>query len=181
MEDPGKGGHLRWRRERPDRYASICRLKPCYVSGHKTINLRWGGTSRRWHYQLVSEDPSDHRGGNFGGRVCGHVGEYEGGTASPSGIDLYHACPREQTRRHHEGPPRGLQEGQQQTFKQANEAHRHQKSPHPKKGFASLTSKSRSTIGGGAGMSNFNPVLGGDSTKVAPPGDLFDQPPGEMS
>ena len=27
----------------------------------------------------------------------------------------------------------------------------------------------------------FVPVLVGDRTKIAPPGDLFDQPPGEMS
>ena len=36
-------------------------------------------------------------------------------------------------------------------------------------------------LGGGAGTSQFVPVLGGDGTKKAPPGDLFDQPPGEMS
>ena len=35
--------------------------------------------------------------------------------------------------------------------------------------------------GGGWGRHKFVPVLGGDDTKVAPPGDLFDQPPGEMS
>ena len=35
--------------------------------------------------------------------------------------------------------------------------------------------------GGGGGCHNFVPVLGGDDTKIAPPGDLFDQPPGEMS
>ena len=40
----------------------------------------------------------------------------------------------------------------------------------------------RSTIGGeGGGCHNFVPVLGGNGTKIAPPGDLFDQPPGEMS
>ena len=36
------------------------------------------------------------------------------------------------------------------------------------------------TAVGGAGMSKFVPVLGGDGTKIAPPADLFDQPPGEM-
>ena len=41
---------------------------------------------------------------------------------------------------------------------------------------------SRSTIGGGGGgCHNFVPVLGGDDTKIAPPGDLFDQPHCEMS
>ena len=35
--------------------------------------------------------------------------------------------------------------------------------------------------GGGAEMSQICPVLGGDGTKRAPTGDLFDQPPGEMS
>ena len=39
---------------------------------------------------------------------------------------------------------------------------------------------SRSTIGGG-GCHNVIPVLGGDGTKVASPGDIFYQPPGEMS
>ena len=34
---------------------------------------------------------------------------------------------------------------------------------------------------GGRGCHKFVPVLGGDGTKIAPPGDLFDQPPGEMS
>ena len=33
---------------------------------------------------------------------------------------------------------------------------------------------------GGRGCRNFFPVLGGDGTKLAPPGDIFDQPPGEM-
>ena len=43
-------------------------------------------------------------------------------------------------------------------------------------------SLSRSTIGGaGAGMSQLYPVLGGDGTKIAPSGDLFDATPGEMS
>ena len=35
--------------------------------------------------------------------------------------------------------------------------------------------------GGGRGCHKFIPVLGGDGMKLAPPGDLFDQPPGEMS
>ena len=34
---------------------------------------------------------------------------------------------------------------------------------------------------GGAESSNFVPVLGGDGTKIAPTGDIFDQPPGGMS
>ena len=34
---------------------------------------------------------------------------------------------------------------------------------------------------GGRGFHNFVPIFGGDGTKIAPPGDLFDQPPGEMS
>ena len=33
---------------------------------------------------------------------------------------------------------------------------------------------------GGRGCRKFVPVLGGDSTKIAPTGDMFDQPPGEM-
>ena len=36
-------------------------------------------------------------------------------------------------------------------------------------------------MGGGRGCNNFVPVLGGDGTRVAPPEDLFDQPPGEMN
>ena len=36
-------------------------------------------------------------------------------------------------------------------------------------------------LGGGRGCRKFVPVLGGDGTKIAPPGDIFDQPPGEMS
>ena len=39
---------------------------------------------------------------------------------------------------------------------------------------------SRSTIGRGRGCHNV-PVLGGNGTKIAPPEDLFDQSPGEMS
>ena len=35
--------------------------------------------------------------------------------------------------------------------------------------------------GRGRGCHKFVPVLGGDGTKIAPPKDLFDQPPGEMS
>ena len=39
----------------------------------------------------------------------------------------------------------------------------------------------RSTIGGGGrGCNKFVPVLGGNGTKIAPTGDIFDQPPGEM-
>ena len=34
--------------------------------------------------------------------------------------------------------------------------------------------------GGGRGCHKFIPVLGGEGTKIAPPGDLFDRPPGEM-
>ena len=41
--------------------------------------------------------------------------------------------------------------------------------------------QSRSTIGGGRGCHKFVPVLGGDGTKTAPPGDLFVQPLDEMS
>ena len=33
---------------------------------------------------------------------------------------------------------------------------------------------------GGRGCRKFVPVLGRDGTKIAPPGDIFDQPPGEM-
>ena len=39
---------------------------------------------------------------------------------------------------------------------------------------------SRSTIGG-IGDGKFVPVLGGDGAKTASPGDIFDQPPGELS
>ena len=38
---------------------------------------------------------------------------------------------------------------------------------------------SRSTNGGG-GCNNFVPVLAGDDTKIAPTGDIFDQPPSGM-
>ena len=34
---------------------------------------------------------------------------------------------------------------------------------------------------GGRGCRKFVPVSKGDGTKIAPPGDIFDQPPGEMS
>ena len=43
------------------------------------------------------------------------------------------------------------------------------------------TSVSRSTIGRGQRCHNFVPVLGGDGTKIAPPEDIFDQPPDEIS
>ena len=33
---------------------------------------------------------------------------------------------------------------------------------------------------GSRGCRKFVPVMGGDDTKIAPPGDIFDQPPGEM-
>ena len=39
----------------------------------------------------------------------------------------------------------------------------------------------RSTIEGGRGCNNFVPVLRGNGTKIAPTGDIFDQPPGGMS
>ena len=42
--------------------------------------------------------------------------------------------------------------------------------------------ESRSTIGGRRGCNKFVPVLGGDDTRIAPTGDLFDQQsPREMS
>ena len=34
---------------------------------------------------------------------------------------------------------------------------------------------------GGWGCRKFVPFLGGDSTKIASTGDIFDEPPGEMS
>ena len=37
-----------------------------------------------------------------------------------------------------------------------------------------------STIAGGRGCNIFVPVLGGNSTKIAPAGDMLDQPPGQM-
>ena len=39
----------------------------------------------------------------------------------------------------------------------------------------------RSTIEGGRGCNKFVLDLGGDGTKRSPTGDMFDQPPGEMS
>ena len=42
-------------------------------------------------------------------------------------------------------------------------------------------SATRSTIEGRRGCNNFVPVLGGDGTKTSPTGDIFDQPPGEIS
>ena len=33
---------------------------------------------------------------------------------------------------------------------------------------------------GGRGCNNFFPVLGGDGTKIAPTGDVFDRPPSQM-
>jgi hypothetical protein len=53
--------------------------------------IRLGGSAMSSFFR----DPGDHRGGNFGGRVRGHVRDREGGTISPSGIGLYQACPRE--------------------------------------------------------------------------------------
>ena len=38
----------------------------------------------------------------------------------------------------------------------------------------------RSTVGGGRGCNKFVPVLGGNGTNIAPTGDIFDQPPGQM-
>ena len=38
----------------------------------------------------------------------------------------------------------------------------------------------RSTLGGGRGCYQFVPTLGGNGTKIAPTGDIFDQPPGQM-
>ena len=42
--------------------------------------------------------------------------------------------------------------------------------------------KTSSTIGGGGGRecNIFVPILGGNGTKVAPTGDIFDQPLGQM-
>ena len=39
----------------------------------------------------------------------------------------------------------------------------------------------RSTIKGGRGCNKIVPVLRGNGTKIAPTGDIFDQPPGGMS
>ena len=43
-----------------------------------------------------------------------------------------------------------------------------------------LSFLTRSTIGGGRGCNKFVPVLGGNGKKIAPTGDIFDQPPGEI-
>ena len=37
-----------------------------------------------------------------------------------------------------------------------------------------------STIAGGRGCNIFVPVLGGNDTKIAPTGDIFHKPPGQM-
>ena len=44
-----------------------------------------------------------------------------------------------------------------------------------------VASTSRSTLWGERGCNKFVPVLGGDGTKIAAPGDLFDQPPDETN
>ena len=44
-----------------------------------------------------------------------------------------------------------------------------------------VLASSRSTIGGGRGCHKFVPVFGGDGTKTARTGDIFDQPPGKTS
>ena len=46
---------------------------------------------------------------------------------------------------------------------------------------SSPPSESRSTIWGGRACHIFVSVLGRDGTKIAPHGDLFDRPPGEMN
>ena len=46
---------------------------------------------------------------------------------------------------------------------------------------AATDNLTRSTIGKGWGCNNFYPVWGGDGTKIAPTGDIFDQPPGRTS
>ena len=43
-----------------------------------------------------------------------------------------------------------------------------------------LTYMTSSTIAGGRGCNIFVPVLGGNSTKIALTGDMFDQPPGQI-
>ena len=40
--------------------------------------------------------------------------------------------------------------------------------------------RTSSTIEGRRGCNIFVPVLGGNGTKIAPTGDIFDQPPGQM-
>ena len=47
--------------------------------------------------------------------------------------------------------------------------------------FLVVCTMTRSTIGGGGrGCNKFIPVLGGNGTKIAPTGDIFDQPPDQM-
>ena len=41
--------------------------------------------------------------------------------------------------------------------------------------------RTRTTFGGGRGCNKFIPVLGGDSMKIAPTGDIFDQPSGGIT
>ena len=40
--------------------------------------------------------------------------------------------------------------------------------------------RTSSTIEGGRGCNIFVPILGGNGTKIAPTGEIFDGPPGEM-
>ena len=47
--------------------------------------------------------------------------------------------------------------------------------------MVSTTSRSTNGGGGGGGCRKFVPVLGGDGTVKAPPGIIYDKPPGEMS
>ena len=44
-----------------------------------------------------------------------------------------------------------------------------------------LLCRTRSTIEGGGGCNKFVPVVRRNGTKIAPTGDIFDQPPGGMS
>ena len=46
--------------------------------------------------------------------------------------------------------------------------------------FIQISTLTSSTIGGGRGCNTFVPVLRGNGTKIAPTGDRFDQPPGQM-
>ena len=48
-------------------------------------------------------------------------------------------------------------------------------------GTTPVLSTSHSTIEGGRGCHKFVLVLGGDSKKIATPGELLDQPPCKMS
>ena len=48
------------------------------------------------------------------------------------------------------------------------------------KNYSSTSLLARSMIGEGRGCNDFVPVLRGNGTKVAPTGDIFDQPPGQM-